>query len=61
MAKPVRLTLTLLQAECLLQLAQESNPETFESDGDGNAEQRSAAGEQAMDKLISAIAKAEGR
>lgn len=52
--KQVRVTLTPLQAECLLQLAQEADFDTFCGDG-----QRWRAGETAMDKLCSALAAAE--
>lgn len=55
----IRLELTPLQAECLLQLAQEADPATF----DGNAFPRRCmqAGEAAMDKLITAISSARQR
>ena len=48
----IRLELTPLQAECLLQLAQEADPATF----DGNAFPRRCmqAGEAAMDKVLQA-------
>lgn len=49
----VRLTLTPLQAECLLQLAQEADFATFECDDD--AVLRMRAGDSAIDKLIRAI------
>lgn len=50
----VRVSLTPLQAECLLQLAQEADFDTFGGDG-----RRWRAGEAALDKLCSALAAAE--
>lgn len=50
----VRVSLTTLQAECLLQLAQEVDFDTFCGDG-----RRWRAGEAALDKLCSALAAAE--
>lgn len=50
----VRVSLTPLQAECLLQLAQEADFDTFCGDG-----RRWRAGEAALDKLCSALAAAE--
>lgn len=50
----VRLTLTPLQAECLLQLAQEADFATFECNEKEALRMR--AGEAAMEKLIAAIA-----
>lgn len=52
--RQVKVSLTTLQAECLLQLAQEADFETFE----GNA-RRWTAGEAALDKLVAALAVAE--
>lgn len=52
----VRLTLTRLQAESLLQLASEADFDTFQSEDGISAARRCRAGEAAMDRLVGALA-----
>lgn len=56
---PVRLTLTPMQAEGLLQLAQEAETGTILEDGEPDAPRRARAAETAMDRLTTALANAQ--
>ena len=52
----IKVTLTTLEVECLLRLAQEAEPETFDNDRDFRRKRKAA--ERAMDKLATGLAAA---
>ena len=56
---PVKLMLTVLQAESLLQLAQEADPETLVSEDGISAFRRRRAADAAMESVIKAMGRAK--